>query len=106
MLVIKLFRSGAQFRKLLRETSDLENELGSHPFVKNTPINIRDVLYGGRIEAKMWYKVKQGEEIHYADIISLPFICKKGKFLIGHLRGYVGADFTHRLLDKKRDHKM
>jgi hypothetical protein len=55
---------GCEFRKLLRETPGLENELGSHPFVKNTPINIRDALYGGRTEAtKMWYKVK-----HYADV--------------------------------------
>jgi hypothetical protein len=40
--------------------------------VKNSPINIRDALYGGRTEAaKMWYKAKQGEEIHYVDVISL-----------------------------------
>jgi hypothetical protein len=102
MLVIKLFRSGDEFRKLLRETPDLENELCSHPFVKNTPINIRDALYGGRTEAtKMWYKVKQGEEIHYSDVIIYPFICKKGKFPIGHPGVYVGADCPTDCLTRK-----
>ena len=85
---------GCEFKKLLSETPGLENELASHPSVKNTPINIRDALYGGRTEAtKMWYKAKQGEEIHYADVISLyPTICKYGKFPLGHPRVYVGAD--------------
>ena len=38
---------GCGFRKLLRNTPGLENELCSHPYVKNAPINIRDALYGG-----------------------------------------------------------
>jgi len=50
-LVTLLFRSGGEFRKLLRNTPGLENELCSHPYVKNAPINIRDALYGGRTEA-------------------------------------------------------
>jgi len=41
---------GCEFRKLLRNTHGLENELCSHPYVKNAPIN-RDALYGGRTEA-------------------------------------------------------
>ena len=43
--------SGCEFRKLLRNTPGLENELCSHPYVKNAPINIRDTLYEGRTEA-------------------------------------------------------
>jgi G:T-mismatch repair DNA endonuclease (very short patch repair protein) len=44
-----------EFRKLLRENPGLENELSSHPYVKNSPINIREALYGGRTEAtKTW----------------------------------------------------
>ena len=63
---------GCQFRKLLRENPGLENELSAHPYVKNFPINIRDALYGGRTEAtKTYCRVKEGEEIHYVDIISL-----------------------------------
>ena len=85
---------GCEFKKLLRDNLELQKELGSHPYVKNSPINIRDALYGGRTEAtKMWYKAKQGEEIHYVDVISLyPYICKYGKFPIGHPKVYVGAD--------------
>jgi hypothetical protein len=37
---------GCEFGKLLRETPGLENELCSHPYVKQAPINIRDALYG------------------------------------------------------------
>ena len=40
-----------EFRKLLCDNPGLENELCSHPYVKSSPINIRDVLYGGRTEA-------------------------------------------------------
>jgi hypothetical protein len=63
---------GCEFKKLLRENPGLENELSSHPYVKNSPINIRDALYGGRTEtSKTWYKTKQGEGIHYVDVIIL-----------------------------------
>ena len=37
---------GCEFRKLLRENPALENELSSNPYVKNSPINIREALYG------------------------------------------------------------
>ena len=42
---------GCEFRKLLLQNPGLEKELGSHPYVKNSPIHIRDALYGGRTEA-------------------------------------------------------
>ena len=42
---------GCEFRKLFSESPGLENELSSHPYIKNTPLNIRDALYGGRNEA-------------------------------------------------------
>ena len=76
---------GCEFRKLLRNTSGLENELCSAHYVKNSPINIRDALYGGRTEAsKTYYRVKDGEKIRYVDVISLyPYICKYGKFPVG-----------------------
>jgi hypothetical protein len=77
----------------LRENPGLENELSSHPYVKNS-INIRDALYGDRTEAiKTYYRVKQGEEFHYVDVILLyPYICKYGKFPVGHPKVYVDAD--------------
>jgi G:T-mismatch repair DNA endonuclease (very short patch repair protein) len=94
---------GCQFRKLLRQNPSLENELSVHPYVKNSPINIRDALYEGRTEAtKTYYRVKQGEEIHYVDVISLyPYICKYGKFHVGHPKVYVGADCPPDCLDRE-----
>ena len=54
---------GFEFRKLLRNTPGLEDELCSHPYVKNAPINIRDALYGGRTEdSKTYYRVKDGNK--------------------------------------------
>jgi hypothetical protein len=85
---------GCEFKKLLLENPGLENELSSHPYVKNSPINIWDALYEGRTEtSKTWYSTEQGEEIHYVDVISLyPYICKYGKFPVGHPEVNVGAD--------------
>jgi hypothetical protein len=87
---------GCEFRKLLRENPGLENELSSHPYVKNSPINIRDALYGGRTETtKTWYRVKEGEKIRYVDVISpYSYICIYGKFPFGHPKVNVGADCT------------
>jgi hypothetical protein len=51
-------------------------------------------LYGGRTESmKIYYRVKQWEEIRYLDVISLyPYICKYGNFPVGHPYVYVSAD--------------
>ena len=84
---------GCEVRKLLWENHGLKNELSSRPFLKNSPFNIRDALYRSRTEAtKTYYKVKQGEKINYVDVISLyPYICKYGKFPVGHTKVYLGA---------------
>jgi len=42
---------GCEFGELLCENRGLEIEFCSHPYVKNSPINIGDVLYGVRTEA-------------------------------------------------------
>ena len=85
---------GCEFIKPLCDNPDLKNDASSHPYVKNSPINIRDVLYGGRTEVtKTYYRVKLGEEIHYVDVISLYlYICKYGKFPVGQSKVYVSAD--------------
>jgi G:T-mismatch repair DNA endonuclease (very short patch repair protein) len=46
---------GCEFKKLLRETAGLEYELCSHSCMKNSPLNIREALYGGRTEASKTY---------------------------------------------------
>jgi hypothetical protein len=85
---------GREFRKVLLDIRGLENELISHPYVKNSPFNIRDALYGGRTEAtNTLYRIEEGEKIRDVDVISLyPYICKYGKFPVGHPKVYVGAD--------------
>ena len=87
----------------MRNTPGLENELCSHPYVKNAPINIRDALYGGRTEAsKTYYRVEDGKQIRYVDVISLyPCICKYGKFPVGHAKVYVGADCSPDCVDRE-----
>ena len=42
---------GCQFRKLLRENPELNNELCSHIYVKYSPTNIRDALFADSTEA-------------------------------------------------------
>jgi hypothetical protein len=94
---------GCEFRKLLRNTPGLKNELCSHPYVKNAPINIRDALYRDRTEAsKTHYRVEEGKEILYVDVISLyPYICKYGIFRVGHPEVYVGADCPPECVDRE-----
>jgi len=71
--------------------------------VKNYPINIRDALYGSRTEGnKTYYRAKEGEKIHYVDVISLyPYICKYGKLSLGHPKVYVGADCPPDCFDRE-----
>jgi hypothetical protein len=101
--VIILFGSGGVNLENLHETPGLENELCSQSYVKNSPINIRDALYGVRTEAsKTYYRVEEGEKIHSVDVVSLyPYICKYGKFPSGHPKVYVGADCPPDCLDRE-----
>jgi len=94
---------GCEFRKLLSENSGLENELCSHPYVKNSPKYIPDAFYVRRTEAtKTYYRVNEGEKVHYVDVIILnSYICKYGKFPLGHPKVYVGADCPPDCLDRE-----
>ena len=63
---------GPNFGNHLRENPGLENALSSHPYVKNSPINIRGALYGGTTEAtKTYYRVEEGEKIRYVVVVRL-----------------------------------
>ena len=64
---------GCEFRKLLSENSGFENELCSHSYVKNSPINIRDTLYGGRKEANKTIQSQgRGENLLCGRYMSVP----------------------------------
>jgi len=77
---------GVRVQKTLCDNPGLENEICLHPQIKNSPINIRIAFYGGTTEdTKIYYRVKQGKEIRYGDVISLyHYICKYGKFPLCH----------------------
>ena len=71
--------------------------------MSRTLINIRNALYEGRTEAtNTYYRVEEGEKIHYVDVISVyPYISKYGKFPAGHPKVYVGADCPNNCLDRE-----
>lgn len=83
-----------QFRRLLEANKEIEEYTEGHPLVTLTPLNPRDAFYGGRTgNTFQYYKVKEGEKIKYVDVCSLyPYVCKYGKFPIGHPEVYVGAE--------------
>jgi hypothetical protein len=73
---------------------DAQPELETHPIVLHEPLNTRDALYVGRIEAmRLHYKAAEGETIQYVDVMFLySYICKYFKFPIGHPAIHVGDD--------------
>lgn len=70
--------------------------LNNIPSLNTIPLNPRDAFYGGRTgNVKTYYKCKkeEGEKIFYVDICSLyPWVCKYGKFPVGHPTIYIGND--------------
>lgn len=83
-----------EFRNMLRNNRKMDNDLENHPMLNYVPLNPRDAFYGGRTEGiKLYYKTKENEKIKYVDICSLyPWVCKYGKFPIGHPEVYIGED--------------
>ena len=80
------------FKNLL--TTDEKMELKTNPLLNKTPLNPRDSFYGGRTgNTTMYYKAKDGEQIKYFDVCSLyPYICKYGKFPLGHPTIIIGHE--------------
>ena len=64
------------------------------PLLPHSPLNSRDAFFGGRTgTTTCYYQIRDGEKINYIDICSLyPYICKIGKFPIGHPEVFVGED--------------
>ena len=81
-----------EFRRQLQESPEIETYTRLHPLLSLTPLNPRDAFYGGRT-GNVWeyYQIKEEEKIKYIDICSLyPYICKYGKFPVGHPEVFVG----------------
>ena len=82
------------FNKVKRENPEIAQYVKNHPIMSRVTLNPRDAFFGGRTENIIpFYKVKDGEKIKYTDICSLyPYVCKRGKFSIGHPRVYMGSE--------------
>ncbi|XP_046434414.1 uncharacterized protein LOC124186619 [Neodiprion fabricii] len=92
------------FDRSLRENEEMREYVATHPLIAGTAtseaLNPRDAFYGGRTgNASRYYEVKTDatgnayEEIRYVDVCSLyPFICKNGRFPVGHPTVYVGEE--------------
>ncbi|KAJ8911928.1 hypothetical protein NQ315_016269 [Exocentrus adspersus] len=83
-----------RFRKQLQENPCLKQYTESHRMLAMEPLNPRDAFYGGRTgNTHEYYKCKDDEQIKYVDVCSLyPWVCKYGKFPIGHPEVVVGED--------------
>ena len=62
--------------------------------IRAKPLEPRDALTGGRTENFVTlYDTGEDEQIHYQDVCSLyPWVCKRGKFHVGHPKVYVGDE--------------
>ena len=62
-------------------------------------------FFGGRTENIVTSRsVAQGEEIKYTDICSIyPYICKRGRYPIGHPRIYIGKECAALMGSQKND---
>ena len=83
-----------EFDRIKSENPELLRFVLNHPIASKITLNPRDAFYGGRTENIVtYYECKEGEKIMYTDICSLyPFICKRGRFPVGHPRIYVGEE--------------
>ena len=83
---------GCAFKLLLKKRSELNLYLENHPLSKGIKINPRDAFFGGRTgNIVTHYNVREGERIKYVDVCSLyPYICKRGKFPLGHPEIFIG----------------
>ncbi|KAG5889668.1 hypothetical protein JTB14_007808 [Gonioctena quinquepunctata] len=82
------------FKRQLNDNKELQDYVENHPLVLQTPLNPRDAFYGGRTGNTFeHYKAQNDEKIKYVDVCSLyPWVCKYGKFPVGHPKVYVGSE--------------
>ncbi|XP_049823358.1 uncharacterized protein LOC126265564 [Aethina tumida] len=81
------------FRTLLKQSCEVRDFVENYPVLKTSPLNPRDGFYGGRTgNTVTYYKCNEGERIKYIDVCSLyPFVCKYGRFPLGHPTIHVGS---------------
>lgn len=86
------------FRKQLTD-SEVADYTENHPLLINTPLNPRDAFFGGRTgNTRLYYKTREDEKIKYLDVCSLyPWVCKYGKYPIGHPKVRVGPECPEEL---------
>lgn len=79
------------FKRLKESQPEISEYLKNHPRLTTVKLDPRDAFFGGRTENFVTnYKINDNEKIKYTDICSLyPFICKTGKFPLGHPEIYV-----------------
>lgn len=87
-----------QFDRLVANNEEMAAYVQNHPMVARSPLEPRDAFYGGRTENFVnLYEIsgtqQQQQQIRYVDVCSLyPWVCKTGKFPVGHPRLYVGEE--------------
>ncbi|KAK5650120.1 hypothetical protein RI129_001149 [Pyrocoelia pectoralis] len=89
-----------EFKK--EKNTEIDEYVSAHPLINYSPLNVRDCFYGGRTgNIKSYYKAKDGEKIKYIDVCSLyPWVCKYGKFPVGHPDIFVGKECSNLDLSK------
>ncbi|KAG5864370.1 hypothetical protein JTB14_034245 [Gonioctena quinquepunctata] len=82
------------FKRQLNDNKELQDYVENHPLVLQTPLNPRDAFYGGRTGNTFeHYRAQNDGRIKYVDVCSLyPWVCKYGKFPVGHPKVYVGSE--------------
>ncbi|XP_043285730.1 uncharacterized protein [Venturia canescens] len=83
-----------EYDAMLKNNDEMAEFVKNHPMVISEPLEPREAFFGGRTENFVnMYEVKESEKIKYVDVCSLyPWVCKTGKFPIGHPKVYVGEE--------------
>lgn len=81
-----------EFKKIKKD-EHLEY-LESSSILNTLPLDPRNAFFGGRTgNTKCFHSCAAGEEIRYVDVCSLyPYVCKYGKFPLGHPTVHVGEE--------------
>ncbi|XP_034941547.1 uncharacterized protein [Chelonus insularis] len=91
------------FRKFLKNNPSLEISINSYPLLQNTPLKLRDAFFGRRRENFVILRNANGsEKIKYVDVCLLyPYVCKTGRFPVGHPTIHVGTECDGILKNRK-----